>query len=54
MALIFAVMALFYKPVSKQRDQEDETVALVPKDDNSNSEDDDDDGIATFPDSSEL
>lgn len=53
MAAIFAVMAFFYKPVSKRREHEDETVALVPKDEDSNS-DDDDEGIATFPDSSEL
>ena len=53
MAAIFAVMAFFYKPVSKRREHKDETVALVPKDEDSNS-DDDDEGIATFPDSSEL
>ena len=51
MAVIFAVMAFFYKPVSKRKEQEDETVALVPKDNDSDS---DDEEMATFPDSSDL
>ena len=52
MAIIFAVMAFFYKPVSKIKDHDDETVALVPKDDDDS--DSDDNEMATYPDSSEL
>lgn len=43
-------MAFFYKPISKIKDHDDETVALVPKDDDS----DDDNEMATYPDSSDL
>ena len=52
MAMIFAVMAFFYKPVSKIKEHDDETVALVPKDDDSDS--DNDTEMATYPDSSDL
>ena len=48
MAVIFAVMAYFYKPVSLIKDRDDETVALVPKDNDSDSD------LATYPDSSDL
>ena len=55
MAMIFAVMAIFYKPVSKIKDHDGETVALVPKDDDSDDDaDDDDDEMAMYPDSSDL
>ena len=49
MAAIFAVMAFFYKPVSKRKDHDDETVALVTKNDSDSDED-----LATYPDSSDL
>ena len=52
MAAVFAVMAFFYKPVSKLKERDDETVALVPKDDDSGS--DDNEEMAVYPDSSDL
>jgi len=52
MAMIFAIMAFFYKPISKLRDLDSEIVSLVPKDEDA---DDSDDGeMATYPDSSDL
>ena len=52
MAMIFAIMAFFYKPVSKLKDHNSETIALVPKDEDT---DDSHDGeMATYPDSSDL
>lgn len=56
MAMIFAVMAFFYKPISKIKGHEGETVALVPKDGDSDSDGDDvdDEEMAAYPDSSDL
>jgi len=51
MAAIFAVMAFFYKPVSKRKDHDDESVALVKKDDSYSDEDED---LGAYPDSSDL
>ena len=48
MALIFAIMSFFYKPVAKRR-EEDETVALVPQD-----SDESDNDLTAYPDSSDL
>jgi len=48
MALIFAVMAFFYKPITKKR-RDEETVALVTQD-----SDESDNDLTTYPDSSDL
>lgn len=56
MAVIFAVMSFFYKPISKIKDHEGETVALMPKNDfdDNNNDDDDLEEMALYPDSSDL
>ncbi|XP_065888758.1 solute carrier family 15 member 2-like [Dysidea avara] len=48
MAFIFAIMSFFYKPVAK-RTEDEETVALVPRD-----SDESDHDLTAYPDSSDL